>query len=236
LRRFSWGVSGGSITGLQNFLKDSLTIMKVCNQEVLSYPWYSYIMLLLAIATSFSGLLLLTACMKRYDATFSAAMFVGSFVISASIMSAVHYHTFQDLEHVYNMILYPLGLCILMTGVVVLAVDRADSTTNVCEEGELQSQGSKHESVHKMVMDTVSPARARFGSTEIRMVRSLYCVQTYRMQRRHLCLTSGLLFSLLVLFCTYRKSHLFPLPQAKILYRSRTFIVKRYIYMKCKYM
>lgn len=26
LRRFAWGVSGGSITGLQNFLKDSLTV------------------------------------------------------------------------------------------------------------------------------------------------------------------------------------------------------------------
>mmetsp|Transcript_25092 Transcript_25092/g.45416 ORF Transcript_25092/g.45416 Transcript_25092/m.45416 type:complete len:453 (-) Transcript_25092:77-1435(-) len=180
LRRFSWGVSGGSITGLQNFLKDFLTIMKVCDQEVLSYPWYFYIMLLSAIASSFSGLLLLTACMKRYDATFSAAMFVGSFVISASIMSAVHYHTFQDLDHVYNIILYPLGLCILMTGVIVLAVDRADSTTctNVCEEDELQSQGSKHESVHKMVMDTISPARERMGSTETRMKEPLVRIAT----------------------------------------------------------
>jgi hypothetical protein len=36
-------------------------------------------------------LLCLSSCMKRYDATYSAAMFVVSFVISASLMSAVHY-------------------------------------------------------------------------------------------------------------------------------------------------
>jgi cytochrome c biogenesis protein CcdA len=58
--------------------------------------------------------------MKRYDATFSSAMFVGSFVISASIMSAVHYDTFQNLESIWNWIMYLLGLMILMAGVKML--------------------------------------------------------------------------------------------------------------------
>jgi hypothetical protein len=58
--------------------------------------------------------------MKRYDATFSSAMFVGSFVISASIMSAVHYDTFQNLESLWNWIMYLLGLMILMAGVKML--------------------------------------------------------------------------------------------------------------------
>lgn len=116
-KRFAWGAAGGSITGLQNFLKDSLTIVKAREG---SFPWYLPVMVLLAILTSFCGLLLLTACMKRYDATYSSAMFVGSFVISASIMSAVHYNTFSNLEAIWNYVLYPLGLVILMTGVYIL--------------------------------------------------------------------------------------------------------------------
>jgi len=120
LNRFAWGASGGSITGLQNFLKDSLTIIKACEATGEPYPFYFYIFVLLAILSSFSGLLFLTACMKRYDATFSSAMFVGSFVISASIMSAVHYETFQNLETFWNWIMYLLGLMILMAGVKML--------------------------------------------------------------------------------------------------------------------
>ena len=137
LCRFAWGVSGGSITGFQNFLKDTLTIIKAVDSyneqgqngnddddgsdfEPIPYPWYTPLMMLGAMTSAFGGLLLLTACMKRYDATFSSAMFVGSFVISASIMSAVHYQTFQHLNSIWNWILYPTGLCILMVGVWIL--------------------------------------------------------------------------------------------------------------------
>lgn len=122
LKRFAWGVAGGSITGLQNFLKDSLTILKATKAwNEPHYPWYFYLMVILAITTAFVGLLLLTACMKRYDATYSSAMFVGSFVVSASIMSAVHYNTFSNLGHLWNFILYPLGLIVLILGVLILA-------------------------------------------------------------------------------------------------------------------
>jgi hypothetical protein len=72
------------------------------------------------IVSAFSGLLILMACMKRYDATYSSAMFVGSFVVSASIMSAAHYSTFAHLETLWNKILYPAGLSILMGGVLML--------------------------------------------------------------------------------------------------------------------
>lgn len=122
LRRFAWGVSGGSVTGLQNFLKDSLTIIKAvkADDDESLYPWCLYILICLGMLTSFGGLLCLTACMKRYDATFSSAMFVGSFVISASVMSAVHYNTFQNLESIWNWIMYPTGLIVLMLGVFIL--------------------------------------------------------------------------------------------------------------------
>jgi drug/metabolite transporter (DMT)-like permease len=125
MTRFSFGVLGGSFTGFQNFLKDSLTIIKAVvhsdnHGNHSSYPWVLYLLLLCAAGSSFVGLLFLTACMKRYDATFSSAMFVGSFVISASIMSAVHYHTFQHLQGIVNWILYPTGLLILMIGLGVL--------------------------------------------------------------------------------------------------------------------
>lgn len=115
-RRFAWGVAGGSITGLQNFLKDSLTISK--SGEIL--PWFFPLLLILAMSSAFGGLLLLTACMKRYDVTYSSTMFVGSFVISASIMSIIHYETFDNLETVWNCIMYPMGLVILMAGVCIL--------------------------------------------------------------------------------------------------------------------
>jgi hypothetical protein len=79
LRRFAWGSCGGAFTGLQNFLKDSLTIHKATPHDG-SYPWCFFLFVLLAAASAFIGLLMLTACMKRYDATYSAASFVGSFV------------------------------------------------------------------------------------------------------------------------------------------------------------
>lgn len=86
----------------------------------MSYPWFFPLLAALAAATSFTGLLFLTVCMKKFDATFSSAMFVGSFVVSASIMSAVHYSTFQGLEGLVNYIMYPFGLLVLMAGVGIL--------------------------------------------------------------------------------------------------------------------
>jgi drug/metabolite transporter (DMT)-like permease len=161
LKRFSWGVAGGSVTGLQNFLKDSLTIVKILKKQqqppkeaqqsssyeditsatysstatlsssssssslqqvqIFGFPWYLPVMIFMAMVTAFGGLLLLTACMKRYDATYSSAMFVGSFVVSATIMSAVHYNTFAHLQpSIVNYVLYPAGLVILMSGIWML--------------------------------------------------------------------------------------------------------------------
>lgn len=123
LKRFAWGVAGGSITGFQNFLKDTLTLVKVRAPEE-SLPWYTSLLAILAIVTAFTGLLFLTACMKRYDATYSAAMFVGSFVVNASIMSAVHYSTFAHLRGIVNWIFYPGGLLVLMGGVWMLVKEK----------------------------------------------------------------------------------------------------------------
>ena len=119
LRRFAWGCSGGSLTGPQNFLKDTLTLVKATGPGE-HYPWCIYLFAVLAGVSAFGGLLFLTACMKRYDATYSAASFVGSFVISASIMAAVHYHTFETLEGISSYILYPAGLVVLGVGVYML--------------------------------------------------------------------------------------------------------------------
>jgi drug/metabolite transporter (DMT)-like permease len=120
LRRFAWGTSGGSITGLaQNFIKDSLVVVKA-SSSLWHTPWYVPLFVAMGILSSFGGLLLLTATMKRYDATYSAAMFVGSFVVSTSIMSAVHYHTFEHLADLVDYIMYPMGLVVLMIGVSIL--------------------------------------------------------------------------------------------------------------------
>lgn len=138
VKRFSWGVAGGSITGLQNFLKDSLSLLQAVTtsntNELSSFelepekthehlPWFFALLIIMAIFSAFAGLLLLTACMKRYDVTFSAAMFVGSFVVSATIMSAIHYDTFQHLQTGVNYLMYPTGLGLLMVGVFILVQD-----------------------------------------------------------------------------------------------------------------
>jgi drug/metabolite transporter (DMT)-like permease len=120
LRRFAWGSCGGSLTGPQNFLKDSLTILKDTAKHQQPLPWIFYLFIVGAAGTAFGGLLFLTACMKRYDATYSAASFVGSFVVSASIMASAHYNTFGELEGVANYVLYPTGLVMLMIGVYIL--------------------------------------------------------------------------------------------------------------------
>lgn len=87
--------------------------------------------------TSFSGLLCLSSCMKRYDATYSAAMFVVSFVISASLMSAVHYHTFEHLDGITNYVMYPAGLVTLLLGAFVLVKPKSKDCSRVtdCDEG-----------------------------------------------------------------------------------------------------
>lgn len=133
IRRFAWGVSGGSLSGFQNFLKDSLTILKASNNADTtdSLPIGLFVSLIvLAVFAAFGGLLVLTACMKRYDATYSSAMFVGSFVISASLMSLVHYDTINNLDGTVNLVLYPTGLAILMAGVALLLKSTEPETRN----------------------------------------------------------------------------------------------------------
>lgn len=128
-RRFAWGTSGGSVTGLaQCFIKDSLMIL-VASDNKMGMPFFEYFFIFLGMLFSFLGLLFLSACMKRHDATYSAAMFVGSFVVSTSIMSAVHYHTFTHLADWTDWIMYPMGLVILMIGVVIL-VQRGTQAIN----------------------------------------------------------------------------------------------------------
>ena len=119
VKRFAWGVSGGSLTGIQNFLKDSLTVVKAHE----GIPWYFPVWLMLAVVIAFGGLLFLSACMKRYDVTYSSSMFVGAYVVTASLMSIVHYHTFENLDKLVNYVLYPFGLLILISGVCILVID-----------------------------------------------------------------------------------------------------------------
>ena len=132
LRRFAWGSCGGAITGLQNFLKDSLVLSQVLG----SVSWFMVFCMIMAGASAFGGLLMLTACMKRYDATYSAASFVGSFVVSASIMSAVHYKTFEGLKGAWDCTMYPVGLGVLMVGVIILARENREAELEIQEDDE----------------------------------------------------------------------------------------------------
>jgi hypothetical protein len=130
LKRFAWGMAGGSVTSLQCFLKDALTVLKTSeDKRPWKLPWSFFFLLLLAIGTAVAGLMILTACMKRYDATFSNAMNAGAFVVSASIMSAVRYDTFGNLGSNLSRVLYPFGLGVILVGLVVLVRNTHDTTT-----------------------------------------------------------------------------------------------------------
>ena len=142
LKKMAWGSVGGAISkslivllvsrfaqiltilfapaGFQNYLKDSLTIFKAARTDGDQLPRMFYLLFILAMTTGFAGLFCLSACMKRYDATYASAMFVVSFVITASIMSAVHYHTFSDIGGERAIIMYLLGLGILIYGASIL--------------------------------------------------------------------------------------------------------------------
>lgn len=139
LKKVAFGSIGGTITGFQNFLKDALTIFDATikhESDNSSIPFTGtggiddshlpsifFLFVLLAILTSFIGLLCLASCMKRYDATYSAAMFVVSFVISTSLMSCVHYHTFAHLDNP-SCVMYPMGLATLFAGAYILVKPR----------------------------------------------------------------------------------------------------------------
>lgn len=121
-QRFAWGSCGGAITGPQNFIKDSLTVLKAVTSTPARIPWFFPLLIIAACATAFVGLLLFTAAMKRYNATYCAAAYVGSYVMSVSVNSAMHYHTFASLPGTWNDIMYPFGLLVLMAGVCLLEV------------------------------------------------------------------------------------------------------------------
>jgi len=160
LRRFAWGCSGGAITGAQNFLKDSLTIIKATDPQQ-KMPLIFYPLSLLAAITAFAGLLLLTDCMKRYDATYSAAAFVGSFVVSTSVMAAVHYDTFAQLNGVLNSLLYPFGIILLMAGVYLLVRESSESSQDNDSTGQRRQLDSNNNNEINFDSEDV------FGYTEV---------------------------------------------------------------------
>jgi drug/metabolite transporter (DMT)-like permease len=143
-KRFAWGVAGGILTGCQNFIKDFITMVQIILRDGYGdyhqtahwmifmtpwkLPWYFFGMLVAAGAFAGVGLIIFVGCMKRYDATYSAGIEAGSLTLTASLMSALHYHTFANLQqrggdsssYNWSLILYPTGLAILMVGVCLL--------------------------------------------------------------------------------------------------------------------
>eukprot|EP00573_Skeletonema_grethae_P012568 CAMPEP_0201706342 /NCGR_PEP_ID=MMETSP0578-20130828/48500_1 /ASSEMBLY_ACC=CAM_ASM_000663 /TAXON_ID=267565 /ORGANISM="Skeletonema grethea, Strain CCMP 1804" /LENGTH=380 /DNA_ID=CAMNT_0048194777 /DNA_START=35 /DNA_END=1177 /DNA_ORIENTATION=+ len=151
LKKMAWGSVGGSITGFQNYLKDSLTMFKAARREAVPLPALFYLLFTLAITTGFVGLLCLSACMKRYDATYASAMFVVSFVITASSMSAVHYHTFADIGGEGAIVMYLFGLGVLIYGATILVRPKAAACLpckkGADSEGTQKSDDSKEETL-----------------------------------------------------------------------------------------
>ena len=120
-QRFAWGVIGGSITGMQLFIKDTFVLWNLsANWQPWKQPIIFYILLVLGIAVPLAGLAMLTRCMKRYDVTYSNAMNAGALVVSTSLMGAVHHKTFSNLASRRRAIMYIIGLATVLVGLVVL--------------------------------------------------------------------------------------------------------------------
>jgi drug/metabolite transporter (DMT)-like permease len=157
LKKFAWGSLGGAITGFQNYLKDSLTIFEATKRDGGPLPAMFYLLFIMAVITGFAGLLCLSACMKRYDATYGSAMFVVSFVITTSSMSAIHYHTFAGIGGERAIIMYLFGLCVLIYGATILVRPRAatcirDKAFGACIRGKVRDQvEAKSDSDHCLV-------------------------------------------------------------------------------------
>lgn len=169
LKRFAWGCSGGAITGAQNFLKDALIVLHATptGQRV---PVLFVVFLGLAGGTAFAGLLLLTACMKRYDATYSAATFVGSFVVSASIMAIVHYDTFGELDGILNYVMYPFGMTVLMLGVYGLVRETGEVPLGEHDEesdATRQQQQQQHQDAGGALPNESSDVEGLFRYAEV---------------------------------------------------------------------
>jgi len=134
--RIAWGVSGGFITGFWNFIKDAITIVQMTDAWG-SLPWCFFGLLATALATAGAGMMIMSECMKRYDATYTSGTYAGGLTLAASVVSAMHYHTFSHLGGV-SRVLYPVGLCILMMGVGLLMSDQ--SHTNGAAKGEAHAE------------------------------------------------------------------------------------------------
>mmetsp|Transcript_13582 Transcript_13582/g.30942 ORF Transcript_13582/g.30942 Transcript_13582/m.30942 type:complete len:116 (+) Transcript_13582:1090-1437(+) len=113
----------------------------------------------MAMATAFVGLLCLAACMKRYDATYSSSMFVVSFVISASIMSWVHYDTLDHLNGAINLLMYPVGLATLFSGAFILVrpdlvyfLEKYDTTTRDGDDSSVPGPLKKGNSFQELLI------------------------------------------------------------------------------------
>ena len=116
--KLAWGSLGGAIVGFQNFLKDTMTVFSASQGGPL--PAIFYILFIMAIVIAITGIYCISASMKRYDATYASAMFVASVVIATSLMSAVHYNTFEEINGVGAVVMYLLGLAVLIYGAAIL--------------------------------------------------------------------------------------------------------------------
>ena len=188
LRRYAWGTTSGAITGCQNFLKDSLTIIKASDGK---WPIILYLLSSLAAITAFVGLLFLTACMKKYDATYASASFVGSFVVSASIMAAVHYNTFTQLSGILNNILYPCGIIVLMGGVFLLVGESNEElrqeSDSIDQERQLNSNNGEETNCDSQVR--ILQYLILFCSCDIVMAVNTTNLKTVINFRRYYCVT-----------------------------------------------
>ena len=144
-QRFAWGIAAGSMSGSNPFLKDGMAVLAgmmtnattattSSNNDALRSIGF-YVLILLAGIIPLSSLILSLECMKRYNATYSAACHLASMTVSATLMSMARYHTWDHLSNSYAL-LYPFGLVVLLVGCIVLAMEDDDDCDIVARKNQ----------------------------------------------------------------------------------------------------
>ena len=132
------------MSGSNPFLKDGMAVLAgmmttatdattSSNDALRSIGFY--VLILLAAIIPLSSLILSLECMKRYNATYSAACHLASMTVSATLMSMAHYHTWDHLSSSYAL-LYPFGLVVLLVGCIVLAMEDDDDCDIVARKNQ----------------------------------------------------------------------------------------------------
>eukprot|EP00546_Thalassionema_frauenfeldii_P019858 CAMPEP_0178895420 /NCGR_PEP_ID=MMETSP0786-20121207/578_1 /TAXON_ID=186022 /ORGANISM="Thalassionema frauenfeldii, Strain CCMP 1798" /LENGTH=365 /DNA_ID=CAMNT_0020565651 /DNA_START=173 /DNA_END=1270 /DNA_ORIENTATION=- len=156
--RSAWGAIGGSLTGgTSNFIKDAMALGS--SNSISDYFTHYMVLcglLLGAGLFSLSSLIFSIQCMKRYDVAFSCASYTGAMMFSVSVMSAVHYNTFNHLGGWLSYVFYPIGILSTLSGCLILSLEPVQSGTDILDTHTNRKSNQVYDSIRKIDKEIIT--------------------------------------------------------------------------------